>query len=152
VVKNVKNFILPEAIAVLNMITLPQINFTDGYVYDIKFSLDPIDPSSVVTEFDGNNNAIIMNTNAVGGTFTGSFYWGFLLAWIDGDFKVKIKNGGAKLELDMPLISQPNHDNTKQIPAIDISSMYLHIDSDMVDIELSGSLVADMADLFLGVF
>jgi hypothetical protein len=106
VVKNSKNFILPGVITVLNELVLPQINFSGGYVKDIVFKLDPIDPQTVVTNFDGANNALSMKTEEVGGQFSGKFYYSFLLLWIEGNFDVKIKNGGAHLELDIPLLSQ----------------------------------------------
>ena len=42
--------------------------------------------------------------------------------------------------------------NGKQLPAIDVESMYLSIDSSKVDITLSGSILADVADVFINVF
>jgi len=65
------------------------------------------------------------------------------------DFKVII-NKAASLDMKIPLKTQPGQ-NGRTLLAIGVEGFEMDLDTDEVEIELSGSILADMADAFIWI-
>ena len=84
------------------------------------------------------------------GHIGGIFAYKILFISIKTNFKVTFDYGAMSLGVDFPLHNQ----NVKGrfIPHIDVSNFAMNIDSSKLKIELSGSILADIADKFIGIF
>jgi len=73
-----------------------------------------------------------------------------LFLYTSGNFKVRIDNGGATLDMMVPFQSQTI--DGKKIPAVGINNFNLNIDSSKIHIDLSGGIIADIADALTSLF
>ena len=103
VVKNVKDYVMPIAITEINKIVIPDLSFEGGHISGVSFQISPISPDSIATEFNGADNSIVIRSDSLAGTFRASYFFGWEIFCIDGDFEVTIHPGSNVLLLNMPL-------------------------------------------------
>lgn len=150
VVQNVKNYAMPMMIHTINTMTIPDMEVDDFTITNMKVDLDPIDPQYIQIALDQADNAIVMTAQNIAGVIKGDFKYKWFIISCHGSFEADIEKGGASMSMKMPLLAQSI--NNKLLPGIDIKDLQLSINKKKVDISLSGSIMADIADLFVDIF
>jgi hypothetical protein len=67
-----------------------------------------------------------------------------------GWFKASFKDGGIALKVSFPIHTQIV--NGRQIPKIDVTNFNLGFDTRKITISIGGGILADIGDLFIGLF
>lgn len=67
-----------------------------------------------------------------------------------GWFKASFKDGGIALRVSFPIHTQVI--NGRQIPKIDVTNFNLGFDTRKITISIGGGILADIGDLFIGLF
>ncbi|CDW75575.1 bactericidal permeability-increasing protein [Stylonychia lemnae] len=150
VVNQVKNWAMPTVLNIINNYDVGKIEFSEGQVDNIKINLAIQDLNSINVGFVGASNSISCHAQDISGEMSGSYKFKFLFLSTSGNFKVRIDDGGATINMLVPLLSQTI--NGKKIPAVGINNFNLNIDSSKIHIDLSGSIIADIADAFVSLF
>jgi hypothetical protein len=137
-------------VGAINKIDLPEIS-EDGFkVSNVKIDIMPIDTKNVKIGMQSSDNSIQFVAQNLAIQIKGDFKYKLFLITYHGRFEAVVEENGASLALGLPLLTQQS--GSKLLPAININNMNLNIDSNKVKITLSGSIVADIADLFVGFF
>jgi hypothetical protein len=150
VVSNIKNYIVPQFVETLNNLDMEDIVIDGGSVSNITFNFDPINSTSIVTDFKGSANAIQMSVADISGEFKGNFSYKFWIFKAKGTFKVTLEKGSTTMEMIMPFTSQQSEG--RMLPAIGMDSFKFDIDSSKIIIDISGNVLADLASAFISVF
>jgi hypothetical protein len=137
-------------INVINKLNVPEIDVDNFEITEVKMALNQIDPKYITMALSGSDNALRMTASNVAGKITGHFKYQWLLLFCHGDFEVTILDGGASIYASIPMTSQQY--NGKMLPAVNIDGFYFNIDKDKTSIKISGSLTADIVNLFIQVF
>ena len=152
VIQNVKKVAVPAIIETINSIKFPEMHNDQGYIKDLTIHLNIPADYDINVGFDEKDNAVVLDMNHIKGEFKGKFsYWWLYMFPVWGDFTATIKNKGASIDTTTVVGSQKLK-NTKDVLAINMKDFNLSLDSDDIDIELSGTLVADFIDFFVWMF
>ena len=149
-VKNVKNYVMPSVISYINALKLPRIDYKGGYVEELDFNFNLRSNDSVQFSLDPVQNAIVFNAVAISGDVTGRFKQRLLLISATGSFKAAFKDGGIAIHITVPLHSQ--NLNGRIIPKIDVSEFQISFDTSKIVISIWGGFLADIGDIFIGLF
>ena len=150
VLQHGKDFFMPYILNVLSKITLPDMEVDDFTIQNTVANLYVVNPQYVQVGLDSSDNAILLTAQNLGGVITGDFKYKLFLIEYHGHFEADIQTGGAQLSLGLPLIA--NSYNGKLLPSVQVEDMNLLLNPKKIDIKLSGSIVADIADLFVDIF
>lgn len=149
-IRNVKNYVLPDIIKQVNALKLPRIDFKGGYVEGITFNFAIKSLDSIQFYFDPATNSIVLNCQDIFGQIRGNFKYRLLLISASGWFKADLKDRGIGLTLKIPLHNQIV--NGRSLPKIELSNFNLGFDTSKIVIYLGGGFLADIADIFTGLF
>eukprot|EP00347_Sterkiella_histriomuscorum_P013831 403363197 len=145
-----KSYGMPAMITMINDLDMGKMEFSQGYVDDVKFNLKIQDMDTIKMSFSGEDNAIIMKAEDISGSVSGTFKFTMLFITASGKFNVRVDQGGCTMGTKMPFIIQ-NQDG-RNIPGIDVVDFEFEINSSKIHIDLSGGFIADIADPFIAIF
>lgn len=149
-IKNIKNYVMPSIIADINALSLPRIDYNGGYVEELKFAFHLKSNDSVGFSFDPARNAVIFTAHDISGKVTGKFKQRLLLISARGNFEADFKDGGISIHIAVPLHSQLL--NGRVIPKIEVQDFNIAFDTSKIKISIWGGFLADIGDLFIGLF
>jgi 3-dehydroquinate synthetase len=92
----------------------------------------------------------VLSCADISGIINGRFKQRLLLISATGYFKAQFKNGGIGMHVSIPIHTQIV--NGRQIPKIDISNFAVTFDTKKIVISIGGGILADIGDLFIGLF
>ncbi len=118
VVKKFKDFAMPRFVEEMNHLQIPKIEFDGGFIDNVKFGFGINDLNSIDINFNGAKNGVQVKAKDIHGSFTGKFYYKVLFLSASGNFKVVVHQGGATLDMTMPMSSTLV--NGRMLPAIGI--------------------------------
>ena len=150
VVTQFKELVMPMIITTINSVHVDEIEKDNFQVSDIAINFSPVNPDDVQIGLSSADNAVKIQAANVAGKITGSFKYAWLLIRLHGDFEAEIKQGGATFYASMPLIEQ--YQANTMLPAIKFDMFSLQIDASKIDISISGSITADVLNLFIQLF
>ena len=152
VIQNLKKVAVPVIVETINEMDFPEMKNDQGYVKDIKINLQIPADYDVNINFDQKDNAVVLDMNHIKGEFSGKFsYWWLYMFPVWGNFKATITGDGASIATTTIMDSQ-HLTNGKDVLKINMSDFELDIDSDNLDIEVDGTLIADFISFFIWMF
>ena len=98
VMKKFKDYILPSLVSEINSIDIGKIEFDGGYIDNTKLNMVINNPNTLDFSFSGAQNAFILKASDIQGSFSGSFYYKYLMVAVKGNFEVTILEGGCTLD------------------------------------------------------
>lgn len=149
-IKNIKNYVMPSIIADINALSLPRIDYNGGYVEELKFAFHLKSNDSVDFSFDPAKNAVVFTAHDISGAITGKFKQRLLLVSARGKFEADFKDGGISIHIAVPLHSQLL--NGRVIPKIEVQDFNIGFSTSKIKIRIWGGFLADIGDLFIGLF
>ena len=72
-IRNIKNYVIPDIINEINSLVLPRIDYKGGYVEGITFKLQLQSLDSIAFSFDPVQNAIVLKCANINGQVKGNF-------------------------------------------------------------------------------
>ena len=150
VLDQVKNYFLPTMMSTLNSLDLGKIEFDGGWVDNLQFNLNIKSQESLDLTLSGKDDAIVAKLNDITGNIKGNFLYKMLFIQTKGGFNVRLDPGVIKTSVKVPLIMQDI--NGRHVPGVEMKDMKFVVDSSKIHIDLSGSIVADVADAFVALF
>jgi hypothetical protein len=149
-IKNVKNYVLPDIINHINALVLPRIDYKGGYVDGIHFNIAIKSLDSIQFNFDPATNSLVINCQDIFGQVKGNFKQKLLLISASGWFKADFKDRGIGLTMKIPIHNQLV--NGRNLPKIELTNFNLGFDTSKIVITLGGGILADIGDIFTGLF
>lgn len=149
-VKNVKNYIMPMILKVVNEVKVPRIDFSGGHVDNLNIDLFLQSNESLTLKFSKAVNGGILRTQNINGMVSGSVKYKVLFISINADVKVTFDDGAISFVTELPVHSQ--HINDKVLPRVDVRNFDLTFDTNKIHISLSGSILADILDKIVWIF
>jgi len=133
----------------INSVDVGQIDFENGYVKDLKFELTKPTKDQIEFSFDSDNGGYHLQAHNVGGKFHGFVHYENWLMEADIGLDVSVNNAA---NLDMLILLSQTEIDGKQVPQVTFQRAELTMDTDKVDLHLSGSVLAEMADALIKLF
>ena len=149
-IRNVKNFVLPDIIKQINALVLPRIEYKGGYVDGIRFNFAIKSLDSIQFIFDPATNSLVINCQDIFGQVKGNFKQKLLLISASGWFKADFKDRGIGLTKKIPINNQLV--NGRSLPKIELTNFKLGFDISKIKITIGGGILADIGDIFIGLF
>ncbi|TNV79283.1 hypothetical protein FGO68_gene12198 [Halteria grandinella] len=149
-IKNIKNYVMPTILHDINTLQLPRIEYKGGYVDNLAFQFNLASNDSVQFSFDPAQNAVVLTAQNIFGQITGNFKQRLLLISATGKFKAAFKDGGISLKVVVPLHSQLV--DGKLLPKVEVTTFNIAFDTKKIVISIWGGFLADIGDLFIGLF
>ncbi len=97
-------------------------------------------------------SAVAVRGNNLGGGFGGDFLYTYAyLLTIAADCDIQIKERGADFYMEMPLSLSPIS-STRNMVSVSITTLSLLLTPDLVDLQLGGSVIAEVANALIDMF
>ena len=145
-------FITPFIQRILPKVVIPEIE-QDGFtVSNVKVNSDTIDKNGVIVQFQQLDNSVQVDLNDVAIDITGDFKYKWFFISFSGNFEAKVEQGGAQIQMGLPLSTQICPDSGRQVLDIQVNPFNLYMDKSKIDISIGGGVVADIAEAFVWLF
>ena len=148
-INNAKNVAVPYIFNIIKDIQVPQVNFDGGYLKNIAIALPQPPISDITLNTDSATNGAELLANGVTAHLTADFSYTYWVT-VSGSADVKVNKMGIDMEIDVS--EQPGTPSTQMAPKLKVQKSDININSDDLDITLSGSLVAKIASVFIPLF
>ena len=148
-IKNVKNYVMPMIINLVNNVAVPRIEFSGGHIDSINIDLGIKNNDSISLTFNQLVNGGILTAKDIDGVISGSIRYKILFISIGADVKVTFEPGAVTITSQLPLHSQMI--NGRNLPRVDIQNFDLSFDPNKIHIDLSGNVLADILDKLIWI-
>merc|ERR1712166_930638 len=140
-----KNVAVPYIFNIIKDIQVPQVNFDGGFLKNIAIALPQPPISDIELNTDHATNGAELVATGVTAHLTADFSYTYWIT-VTGSADVKVNKMGVDLEIDIS--EQAGTPSTELAPKLKVQKSDININSDDLDITLSGSLVAKIASVF----
>merc|ERR1712166_966578 len=137
-----KNVAVPYIFNIIKDIQVPQVNFDGGFLKNIAIALPQPPISDIELNTDHATNGAELVATGVTAHLTADFSYTYWIT-VTGSADVKVNKMGVDLEIDIS--EQAGTPSTELAPKLKVQKSDININSDDLDITLSGSLVAKIA-------
>jgi hypothetical protein len=148
-INNAKNVAVPYIFNIIKDIEIPEVSFDGGYLKNIAIHLPQPPISDITLNTDHATNGAELIANEVTAVLTADFSYKYYIT-VSGSAKVNVKKMGIDMEIDVS--EQPGTPSTEMAPKLKVQKSEININSDDLDVTLSGSLVAKIASVFIPLF
>merc|ERR1712195_153063 len=148
-INNAKNVAVPYIFNIIKDIKVPQVNFDGGFLKNIAIALPQPPISDIELNTDHATNGAELVATGVTAHLTADFSYTYWIT-VTGSADVKVNKMGIDLEIDIS--EQAGTPSTELAPKLKVQKSDININSDDLDITLSGSLVAKIASVFIPLF
>ena len=148
-INNAKNVAVPYIFNIIKDIQVPQVNFDGGYLKNIAIALPQPPISAIQLKNDHASNGAELIADGVSAHLTADFSYTYWIT-VTGSADVKVNTMGIDMEIDIS--EQAGTPSTEMAPKLKVQKSDITINSDDLDISLSGSFVAKIASVFIPMF
>lgn len=131
----------------LGNLTVPDITFDGGSLSNIKMSVPQPDLSTITLDLVGAENGVELKADDNDAHLTSDFTFKYLFITASGQADIKIKN--AKIDAKMDLSTQEGTPSYDLAPKVSVGAFDIDINSNDVDIKLTGGAVASIANILI---
>ena len=148
-INNAKNVAVPYIFNIIKDIKVPQVDFDGGYLKNIAIALPQPPISDITLKTDHASNGAELVADGVTAHLTADFSYTYWIT-VTGSADVKVNKMAIDMEIDVS--EQAGTPSTEMAPKLKVQKSDITINSDDLDISLSGSLVAKIASVFIPLF
>jgi len=148
-INNAKNVAVPYIFNIIKDIQVPQVDFDGGYLKNIAIALPQPPISDITLKTDHATNGAELVADGVTAHLTADFSYTYWIT-VSGSADVKVNKMAIDMEIDVS--EQAGTPSTEKAPKLKVQKSDIIINSDDLDITLSGSLVAKIASVFIPLF
>lgn len=146
-ISTAKTVVAPYLYKFLGNLTVPDVTFDGGSLTNIKMSVPQPDLSSINLDLVAAENGIELSANDNDAHLTSDFTFKYLFISVSGKADIKVKN--AKIDAKLDLSTQQGTPTYDLAPKIEVGAFDLDINSDDVDITLTGGAVSKIANILI---
>jgi len=147
--KNAKNVVVPLVFSNLDELKIPSVPIPGYGSFDnLDIHLPMPAESDIQLNLDSASNGLEVFGQNLGMNMTADFVFKKVIT-VTGSANIKIKNIGLDLELGFD--TQADVNNGELAPKLSVVKNSIKINPDDIDVELSGSLVAKIAGIFIPI-
>merc|ERR1712166_340205 len=144
-----KNVAVPYIFNIIKDIQVPQVDFDGGYLKNIAIALPQPPISDITLNTDSVSNGAELLADGVTAHLTADFSYTY---WITVSGHADVKVNKMALDMEVDVSEQAGTPSTQMAPKLKVQKSDITINSDDLDITLSGSLVAKIASVFIPLF
>jgi hypothetical protein len=148
-INNAKNVAVPYIFNIIKDIKVPQVDFDGGYLKNIAIALPQPPINDITLKTDHATNGAELVADGVTAHLTADFSYTYWIT-VTGSADVKVNKMAIDMEIDVS--EQAGTPSTEMAPKLKVQKSDITINSDDLDISLSGSLVAKIASVFIPLF
>jgi hypothetical protein len=144
-----KNVLLPIIFQYLGNVTVPDITFDGGALTNVVVQIPQPALDAVNINFDNANNGGEVVCSQATAHATADFEFKYLFLDVKGKADIKINKVALDVELDAG--TQPGTPSPELAPMVEVQKMDISINPDDIDIQLTGGLVAKIANVLIPI-
>jgi hypothetical protein len=143
-----KNIVTPYIFDAFADLQIPEIDFDGGWFKNVDIKIPaPASLDDIQVNMLGPTNAVELKASNILTTVNADFKYKYLFITVDGTADIKISKLGADFKLGVS--TQPGTPASELAPLLTVDELDVSLNSDDIDITLSGSLVSKIANIFI---
>jgi hypothetical protein len=147
---NAKDVVTPLLFAVLQNLTIPEVDFDGGYLKNIEVHIEQPSVKNINIAAQSAANAVELTANTLDATMSSDFKYKWLFVTATGTADIKMSD--ISLDMELGLGTQVSNTTGELAPKLAVKKSDINVDPSKVDIKLTGSLVAKIASVFIPLF